>query len=113
MCLYLILYITGLKSNFADFRGARYCVWYVLARRGDDILWLDDAAAAKPLLSGVPVRAAVSSRQDAALLVFSRDLSRLIFLRLPICGDGDLGFSSFASVAMDRDLLRVFYRTSH
>ena len=101
-------------SNFTDFRGARYCVLRALARSGDDALRLDDAATANPLFSGVPARAAVSSRQHAALLVFSRDLPRLVFLRLPTCGDGDLGFSpSFAGVVIDGDLLLVLWKNSH
>ena len=86
----------------------------VRGKRGDEVLRLVDAATANPLLSGVPVRAAVSSRQHAALLVFSRDLPRLVFLRLPACGDGDLGFSpSFAGVVIEGDLLLVLWRNSH
>ena len=81
---------------------------------GMTLFELDDAATAKPLLSGVPVRAAVLSRQHAALLVFSRDLPRLVFLRLPTCGDGDLGLSpSFVGVAIKGDLLLVLWRNSH
>ena len=49
---------------------------------------------------------AISRRLHAALLVFSGDLPWLVFLRLPTCGDGDLGFSpSFAGVVIDGDLL--------